>query len=89
MVMAKVTMVVEQVAFDREQAARYLGYKNGRALEGRRDIPWVDLSEPGSKRPVVRYLKADLDRVLTERRHDARGVRRDNENNPLNQRRQQ
>lgn len=72
----RVERVTEQACFTREAAARYLGFESARSLEERADIPYVDLRKPGAKQPMIRYLKADLDRLLAERRVDPVAERR-------------
>lgn len=58
---------IESVAMTRAAAARYLGFDGPRSLEERHDIPAVDYRPPGSKRPMIYYLKADLDAWLAAR----------------------
>lgn len=64
---ADVKRAIEPVAMTRAAAARYLGFEGPRSLEERDDIPYIDYRPPGSKRPMVYYLKADLDAWLATR----------------------
>ena len=52
--------------FTLSEAAEYLRM-SARALQNRADIPRVDISAPGSDRPMWRYRKVDLDRFLEMR----------------------
>lgn len=47
----------------RREAARYLA-TSLRWLEGRSDIPVVNLAGTASRRPMLRYRKRDLDRFI-------------------------
>lgn len=45
------------------EAAEYLGVSR-RWLEGNSELAPVDLSTPGSTRPMLRYARAELDRYV-------------------------
>lgn len=49
-----------------KQAAAYLAISL-RALQGRADIPRVNIAPPGSERAMWRYCRADLDQLIAMR----------------------
>lgn len=49
-----------------DEAAEYLGV-SVRWLQGRPDIPRVNLGRPGAKRAMVRYRRTDLDSYMASR----------------------
>lgn len=58
-----------QAALTKREAALYLGLTAGsRWLDRGAAIARVDLRRPGAKRPVWRWLRADLDAFLEARR---------------------
>jgi hypothetical protein len=50
----------------RREAAEYL-HTSVRWLESQRTIPTVNIAAPNSRRAMVRYRRADLDRFLDSR----------------------
>ena len=52
--------------FRPKEAARFLAISL-RALQGRADIPRVDMSAPGSSRAMWRYRRADLEQLIAFR----------------------
>lgn len=70
--MTRRKMTIEPAAFDARQAAQYLNVALSHFHDDvRKLLPVVDLRTPGAKKPMWRWMRADLDAFLALRRKEA------------------